>query len=111
MWECHPSRYEATVPWRDTIMLLSELQRFFGEAAPNVRATVRSHRHRFVHIEAPPDLHAVVTPAWQLRTAFAYKRTSTMMVQVGYVILRMDGDDLLVRKRTYKLPALHVERL
>ena len=101
--------YEATVPLRDTLLLLSELWRFFGKAGPNVRATVRSHRHRFIHVEAPPDIHAVVTPAWQLKTAFAHKKAASMLPQVGFVILEWDEVDLVVRKRLFALPEQHVE--
>lgn len=41
--------YEATVPLRDTLLMLSELWRFFGSRAPNLRMVVRSHRHRYIH--------------------------------------------------------------
>lgn len=103
--------YEATVPLRDTLMLLAELWRFFGQAGPNVRAVVRSHRHRCIHIDVPPGIHVVVTPAWQLKTAFLYKKSSSMLPQIGYVILEWDGFDLLVRKRIFPLPAQHVEAI
>ncbi len=101
--------YEATVPLRDTLLQLSELWRFYGERAPNVRMVVRSHRHRFIHVDAPPDLHVVVTPAWQLKTAFAYKRAASMLPQVGYVIIEWDGYDLMVKPRIFELPSLQVE--
>jgi hypothetical protein len=101
--------YEATVPLRDTLMLLAEVWRFFGQSGPNVRATVRSHRHRYIHVDAPPDIHAIVTPAWQLKTAFSYKRATAMLPQIGYVILEWDGVDLLIRKRIFQLPPQHVE--
>lgn len=98
--------YEATVPLRDLLLFIAEIVRFGG---PDVRITVRSHRHRYVHVDAPPDLHAIVTPAWQLRTAFSYKRSSAMLPQIGYVLLEADGDDVLVRKRLFKLPEMKVE--
>ena len=101
--------YEATVPMRDTLMLLAELARFYGRRAPNVRMVVRSHRHRFIHVDAPPDLHVVVTPAWQLRGAFAYKKAASMLPQIGYVVIEWDGQDLVVKPRIFDLPDLHVE--
>lgn len=103
--------YEATVPLRDTLMQLAELWRFYGERAPNVRMVVRSHRHRFIHVDAPPDIHVVVTPAWQLKTAFAHKRATSMVPQIGYVIIEWDGQELSVRPRIFALPDLHVEGL
>jgi len=103
--------YEATVPLRDTLMQLAELARFYGDQAPNVRLVVRSHRHRFIHVQAPPDLQTFVTPAWQLKTAFAHKKASAMLPQVGWVLVEWDGQDLVVKPRIYNLPALHIERL
>ncbi len=101
--------YEATVPLRDTLLMLSELWRFFGDKAPNMRMAVRSHRHRYIHIDAPPDLQVVVTPSWQLKTAFSYKRATSMLPIVGYVMLEWDGRDLVCKPRIFPLPALRVE--
>jgi hypothetical protein len=103
--------YEATVPLRDMLMQLAELARFYGEQAPNVRLGVRSHRHRFIHVQAPPDLQVFVTPAWQLKTAFAHKKASGMLPQVGWVLVEWDGEDLIIKPRIYSLPALHVEHI
>lgn len=101
--------YESTVPLRDTLLQLSELWRFYGDRSPNLRMVVRSHRHRFIEVHAPPDLQVFVTPAWQLKTAFAHKRAASMLPQIGWVLLEWDGRDLVVRPRIYSLPDLHVE--
>lgn len=101
--------YEATVPLRDTLMLIAELHRFYGKAAPDLQMVVRSHRHRYIHVDAPPALHAVVTPAWQLKTSFVYRKGVPMLPQVGYVLIGTDEDGLTVRRRIYPLPALRVE--
>jgi len=103
--------YEATVPLRDMLMFLAELNRFFGKQAPNVKLAVRMHRHRYIHVDVPPDLHVVVTPGFQLKTAFAYKRATAMLPIVGYVIIEYDGRDIIVRKRIFPLPLeyVHVE--
>ena len=101
--------YEATVPLRDTLLELSELWREYADKMPNVRLVVRSHRHRFVHVQVPPDLQVVVTPGWQLKTAYAHKKATSMLPQVGWVLVEYDGKDVVVKPRTYKLPALHVE--
>ena len=102
--------YEATVPLRDTLMLLAELARFFGKAAPDVRLTVRSHRHRYIRVEAPPNLNCVVTPSWQLKTAFAHKKATAMLPQIGYVVIDLDDNgDPTPHKKIFDLPRLHVE--
>ena len=101
--------YEATVPLRDSLLLVSELQRFHGKAAPNLRCVVRSHRHRFIHVDAPPDFQVVVTPAWQLKTAFAYKKATSMLPEIGWVLLDWDGTEFVVRSRIYPLPELITE--
>ena len=101
--------YEATVPLRDTLLLLAELARFYGDRAPDVRMVVRSHRHRFIYVLAPPDIHVAVTPAWQLKTAFAHKKASSMVPEIGYFVVEWDGRDLLVKPRIFQLPDQHVE--
>ncbi len=101
--------YEATVPLRDTLLQLSELWRFYGAGAPNMRMAVRSHRHRFIHVDAPPDIQVVVTPAWQLKTAFAHKKATSMLPEIGYVTITEGPDGLLVGRKIYPLPRLHVE--
>jgi hypothetical protein len=101
--------YEATVPLRDALLELAELWRFYGENAPNVRMVVRSHRHRNIYVVAPPDIHVFVTPAWQLKTAFSYKKASSMLPQIGYVVVEWDGQEIVVKSRIFPLPGLHVE--
>lgn len=98
--------YEATVPLRDSLLLLAELARFGG---PNVRVVLRAHRHRCIGVYAPPDIHVWVSPAWQLKTAFAYKRASSMVAQIGYLVLEYDGVDVVVKPRMFPLPGWHVE--
>ena len=102
--------YEATVPLRDLLMQVAELVRFFESQAPNVKMTVRFHRHRYVHVDVPPDLHAVVCPGWQLKTGFGYKVAHAMLPQIGYVIIEWDGKDLTVKPRLFSLPLIHVEK-
>jgi len=101
--------YEATVPLRDTLLLLAELSRFYGDRAPDVRMVVRSHRHRFIYVLAPPDIHVAVTPAWQLKTAFAHKKASSMVPEIGYLVVEWDGEEMVVRPRIFQLPDQHVE--
>lgn len=103
--------YEATVPLRDLLLFLAELWRFFGRQAPNVEGAVRSHRHRYIRVDLPPNLHAVVTPSYQLKTAFSHKKASAMLPMIGYAILEYDGSEVDVRKRIFPLPPeyVHVE--
>lgn len=101
--------YEATVPLRDTLMYLAGLVRNYGEWAPNVRMVVRAHRHRFVHVHAAPDVHALVVPSWQFKTAFVHRRMSAAIPQIGWVMVEWDGMDFVVKPRIYQLPAPHVE--
>lgn len=103
--------YEATVPLRDTLMLLAELWRFLGTAAPNVRMTIRSHRHRGIYVQAPgqPPIHALVTPGWQLKNAFGYKRASSTLPQIGYAVVEYGNSVVMGRLRTFPLPPSHVE--
>jgi hypothetical protein len=103
--------YEATVPTRDMLMQMAELWRFYGAKAPNLKMIVRAHRHRMVHVQLPPDLQVFVNCGWQLKTAFAHKKASAMLPQIGWAWLVWDGDDLIVKPRIYQLPPIAVETL
>lgn len=103
------SWYEGTAPLRDMLMLRSEISREYGGIALDVKMLVRSHRHRFIHIHATPDLHAVVTPGWQLRTAYTYRRGSVTLPVVGWVLIEAQDDDLVVKLTRYPLPLPKLE--
>lgn len=103
--------YESTIPTRDALMLLAELQRFFGSRAPNVEMVVRAHRHRYVQVQLPPKLTALVCPAWQLRTAFAYKKANTMLPEIGFVDIHREAGRLVAVPHIYPLAPIHIERL
>jgi len=103
--------YEATVPLRELLMQLAELSRFFVDKAPQVKLVMRSHRHRGIGVWAPPDIQVYVTPAWQLKTAFAHKRATATLPQIGYMLVEWDGTDLTVKPRVYPLPPPDIERL
>ncbi len=103
--------YEATVPLRDTLLELSELWRFYGKEAPDVRAVVRSHRHRCVHVQVPPDIQVVVTPGWQLKTAFAHKKAASMLPEIGWVLIEVQDSEIVIKPRVFDLPRLQVEVL
>ena len=103
------SWYEGTAPLRDLLMERSEMFREFGRLAPDVKMIVRSHRHRFFHTHATPDLHAVVTPGWQLRTAYTYRKGSVTLPSIGWLIIEAQEKDLVVKPRLYPLPRPKVE--
>ena len=103
------SWYEATVPLRDTLMLLSELTRWYKDVSPNVRLTVRAHRHRCIGIYIAPDIHAWTTPCWQLKTAYAYQKSIVTLPHIGYLLIEWDGKDIVIKPRLYTVPLPHVE--
>lgn len=66
----------------------------WGERPPNV--IVRSHRHRNIEVRIPGKAGiatAVVTPAWQLKTPFAFKIAGARLAppQIGGIVIR-SGD-------------------
>lgn len=65
----------------------------WGEKSPT--CIVRSHRHRAIEIRLPTRAGyatAVVTPAWQLKTNFAFKIAGARLSppQIGGVLIRLD---------------------
>lgn len=107
------SWYEATVPLRDTLMLLSELTRWYKTQAPNVRITVRAHRHRCIGIFIAPDMQAWTVPSWQVKTAYAHQKSIVTLPHIGYILIEWDGRDIVVKPRMepVPLPYIHVLKL
>lgn len=107
--------YEATAVHKELVESFAEAARW-DRKAPDV--IVRSHRHR--HIEttvATGDAHctsratAVVTPAWQGKTPFAWKipgaRLSTP--QFGGIVIRWAHDELFIRSKVWTVDRSQVE--
>ena len=68
---------------------------------------VRSHRHRYSSGEIPMRGHTaqiIVTPAWQARTAFVFKKVSMRRPQFGGVVLGYDKFGLFKRCYIWGLP-------
>lgn len=74
---------------------------------------VRSHRHRSIEVRLPRGrmgfITAVTTPAWQLKTPFAYKVAGARQSppQVGGVVVRLDSRGDTIYTNTW---VRHVER-
>lgn len=68
---------------------------------------VRSHRHRFSAGEIPMrgrTAQIIVTPSWQARTAFVFKKVSMRRPQLGGVVLGYDKFGLFKRCYIWGLP-------
>lgn len=69
---------------------------------------VRSHRHRSIRIGLPADggdAEAVVTAAWQLKSAYAYKIAGarTSQPQIGGAMIRHGDQELYVRTKVWRM--------
>jgi hypothetical protein len=87
------THYESSAVMSELAAEFTEAARW-GERAPDV--VVRSHRHRSIKLEIPTHFGSaigLVTPAWQLKTAFAWRvagaRISTPQIG-GSIIKRGD---------------------
>jgi len=100
--------YEATVPLRNTLMQLAELAREYGVKAPQVRLVVRSHRHRFIHVNTG-EVQVVTTPAWQMLTAYAYRKGNYQLPHIGWLLVTIEDGEIWVRPQRYRLPLPHIE--
>ena len=105
------SWYEGTVPLRDTLMKMSELQRWWKGQSPNLRLTVRAHRHRCMGIFIAPDIAAWTAPCWQLPTAYAHQHSIVTLPHIGWLQIDWNGQDLVVLPRLYRIPLPHVEEM
>lgn len=94
--------YEATAVHKELVESYAEAGRW-GDEPP--RAIVRSHRHRALRIHLPVDegeALAVVTPAWQLKTPFAWKIPGARLSQpqIGGMVLKV-GDEAGLYARSF----------
>jgi hypothetical protein len=103
--------YEATIPTRELLTMIGEMVRNWPGDSPNLKMIVRAHRHRGVHVQLPPDLHAMVVPAWQMSTAFADKRMPGLLPQVGYGLIEVRRGRIFADVRTFALPRPAVQRI
>ena len=79
---------------------------------------VRSHRHRCIEVRLPARKHgelryasAIVTPAWQLKTPFAYKIAGARQSQpqIGGILIRQGDEELHTRMYVRDLERPRVE--
>ena len=82
----------------------------WGDKPPSV--IVRSHRHRSIEIRLPITdgyATATVTPAWQLKTPFAFKVAGSRLAppQIGGLVIRVHKDTNEIFTRTW---VRHIER-
>ena len=87
--------YESTAVTKELTEAYGEAAQW-GEEPPDV--IVRSHRHRFIHVRIPTrkgGAEAVVTPAWQGKTPFAYRIPGARqaMPQFGGIVIRHHARD------------------
>lgn len=86
--------YESTAVMSELVAEFVESARW-GDQIPS--AIVRSHRHRTIEIKIPTAhglAMGIVTPAWQLKTSFAWKIAGARLAppQIGGVVLRVGED-------------------
>lgn len=73
---------------------------------PEVNVVVRSHVHTFAETgrNFGPRRHGVVTPAWQLKTAFGSRVTRQRVTQVGGIIYELQAGEFNFRPILYDVP-------
>jgi hypothetical protein len=102
----------------ETSALNSELSALFVEAGrwghPPPQVVVRSHRHRSSEVRLPARwgyATCVVTPAWQLRTPFAFKVAGARVTtpQIGGILIRAGDEELHTRLCVWDIGRTPVE--
>ena len=96
------SAYEATAVHKELVESFVEAGRW-GDEPP--RCIVRSHRHRALRVHIPVadgEALAVVTPAWQMKTAFAWKIPGARLSQpqIGGTIIKF-GEEAGLYARSF----------
>lgn len=96
---CSSNAYETTALMKEWSEEQTESARW-GQQPPDV--VVRSHRHRHAQITVPTAGtygYVFVTPAWQLKTPFAWKVAGARLSppQIGGSLIRLGDEDLYCR--------------
>lgn len=84
--------YESSAPMREMVAAFTESGQH-KLRPPSV--LVRSHRHRYIQINAPGGL-IVTTPAWQLKTPYVHRMDRLRAPQFGGLLLRLDSQDKII---------------
>jgi hypothetical protein len=103
--------YESSAPMREMAEAFVEAGRW-GDEPP--RGIVRSHRHRGIQIRIPSAMGeswVLVTPAWQLKTPYAYRIPGgrQRQPQIGGALIRLQGGELYPRLKTWRIERPEVD--
>ncbi|MHB9006530.1 MAG: hypothetical protein ACYDC1_06320 [Limisphaerales bacterium] len=99
------SAHETSAVHAEMISELVEAARWRAEPPT---AIVRSHRHSYIKTEMAAEwgmVQSIVTPAWQLKTPYAYKISGARLrpPQFGGVIIRQGDRDLYSDRRVWTI--------
>lgn len=102
---CGSAAYESTGIHREFTEELQEAARW-GRQPPSV--IVRSHRHRHIEVKIRTNLGygiAFVTPAWQLKTPFAFRVAGARLSQpqIGGSVIRYGDHDIYTRHKVWDI--------
>ena len=104
--------YETSAPMRELISTLIEAAQW-NRPLPHI--VWRSHRHRYTRVPVPTevaDIELVVTPCWQLKTAYIYKIDRTRMPHIGGVVALIEKDkSWQIKRKLYPLPQPIIEKI
>lgn len=89
------SAYESSALMREVVAAFTESGQW-GFRAPGL--VVRGHTHRYLQIDGPGDWIGVKLPAWQAKTAFAYKIDRLRGPMFGGIIVQADKEGLTTKK-------------
>ena len=97
--------YESTAVHKELVESFTEAGRW-GHKPPSI--IVRSHRHRSIITEIPIEggsAKAVVTPAWQSKTPFAWKIPGARLTtpQFGGILIRQSHGRLFIDPKTWTI--------
>lgn len=104
---CGSSHYESSAPFKELVEAFIEAGRWKNRPPDFV---VRSHRHRYIQVRiasASGIASAIVTPAWQGRTPFAYRIAGGRSAppQFGGIVIRQHSrtGEVYTRERVWTL--------
>jgi hypothetical protein len=93
-------QYRSTPLARDMLLMaLAQSEEEYG----HIDVVLRAHAHYFVQVGFAHSI-GLITPGWQTRTPFGVKIDAISPPDIGFVMLEVDGRDIDVRKRIWKVP-------
>lgn len=95
-------------PMQRELQLALENKHKHGWPVPDYQVRSHVHKHRVVG-DYDDERHIITTPAWQLHTAYGYKKDPLWLPDIGGLLLWVEDDNVRWKAIRYPFPKPRIE--